>query len=63
MISVFHTENKFIFQLRQNGKFTDDLVVLTNYSIFTYLIQILIMFRYKNIKFYSKGLEPPKLLS
>ena len=43
--------NKFIFQLRQNGKFNDDLVVITNYSVFTYLIQILIMFRYKNITF------------
>ena len=51
--------NEFDKNLRQNGNFKNQLVVITNYNFLTYLYQLLILFklpktkflRFRNIKF------------
>jgi len=42
---------KFYYNLRQNGNFKYDLVVLTSYNLFTFGYQIFTLLMYKNVKF------------
>ena len=42
---------KFYYNLRQNGNFKYDVVVLTSYNLFTFGYQIFTLLMYKYVKF------------